>query len=570
MAALAFFGALTIFVTWPLAAHLSDSLIGPAGDNYYFMWLTGWYPEAILRLGVSPWSVPWLSYPEGFQLAYTEMTPGTPLFAWPLTLLFGPTLAYNFVMLASVTLAGVAAYLWAFRATRSHPAALLAGVVFTFRPDHLIRLGGHITLVCTQWLAFYLILLDSTIRARTPGRGAPVAAGVFLGLLALSSQYLFYHALVLSPLYLLGHVALRDRSAWKRAALWRRLAVAGLVAAPFISAAEAPYVLLALSGNGPGSRPISEVQLHGASLTDFIVPAPQQLVARYLGNGFFDSFAGASLHEHDIYLGLVALALVCLAAAWKRFGPVETSEIGLWLFMGAATGVLALGVSLNVARQTVLVDLPAWTQAWYPYAQTFIPLPGYLLFKWLPFYGAMRVWTRWAFSTSLFVSLLAGAGTAAALARMRSWARRPLAAVLCLLVLAEFSMGYTVVMPVESRAVDRWLAQQPGHGAVVNLPIYESIILPQMVYYAQVSGKPYVGSNFGSFWSPQAKRLIGTVNTFPDDRSIALLRELGVQWVVIDAAAFSTLATVRPQIESAGLRFRTVADGMWGYELAAQ
>lgn len=567
LAVLAFFGGLSILMTWPWGAHMGDSMIGQHGDGEYFIWLTGWYPEAILRLGVSPLWVPWLSYPEGFALANTEMTPGTALLALPITLTFGATAGYNFVMLSSVMLAGAAAYLWAYRVTRSHPSALLAGIAFTYMPDHMVRLGGHITLVCTQWLAFYLMLLHSMLRERNGSRSVPTAAGITLGLLALSSQYLFYYALVLSPLLVAGYAQWVGPGAWKRRTLWRQLAILGLVGAPLVLAAEAPYLQLVFSGAGPGPHTISEAQIHGASLTDYLVPVPYQVSSYALIDGFFDPIAGASLAEHTIYVGIVALGLAFVAVRARSHPARARRELRLWSVLALIALILSMGVSLSIAHGTVVVELPDWLRAWYPYAETFVPLPGYILFRILPFYSAMRVWTRWAFAVNLFLSLLAGAGAAALLHRARAGLRLPLAVGLCFFVLADFSMIPVTLTPVRGRVADYWLAEQPGQGAVVQLPIYQSLTYAHMVYYAEVSGKPYVGSNFGSFWSPQARRLISTVDGFPDEPSIALLRELGVQWVVIDAKTFSDFDSTRANMEFWGLRPRFSADGTWVYEL---
>ncbi|MBI5878563.1 MAG: hypothetical protein HZB53_13020 [Chloroflexi bacterium] len=570
LAALGFYAALTVFMTWPLSAHLGDAIAGESGDGQYFMWLTGWYPEAILRLGVSPLWVPWLNYPEGYALAYNEMTPGTALFAWPLTLLGGATLGYNFVVLSSMILAGTAAYLWAFRFTRSHSAALIGGMVFTFMTDHVSRAGVHVTLVCTQWLAFYLLSLQSALSARAPRTGTAIAAGVFLALLALSGQYLFYHALVLSVLYVAGYLIWINRTAWKTTRLWTQLARIGLFALPFIAAAEIPYVQLTFTGNGPAARPIGEVQLHGASLTDFLSPVPSLLLRRYALGGLFDAVAGAPFHEHTIYLGSVAIGLACIAIGARRRTAPDSKTIHLWTFMGVCTVILAMGVSLNAGRQTVLVDLPEWLRPWYPYSQTFVPLPGFVLYKLLPFYSSMRVWTRWAFSSSLFVSLLAAAGATALLARAQKRVRLLLAVALCALVLIDSSLGFLPLTPTAGRPVDYWLAQQPGNGAIVQLPVNQSLMYAHLVYYATIAGKPYVGSNFGAFWSPQAKRLVSTLADFPTAQGITLLRELGVQWVVIDTGTFPQFEESRAALAAWEMRLRYESNGAAVYELGAR
>jgi len=41
-----------VVVTWPLVLHLGNSIVGPYGDNPYFIWIIGWVRHALVDLRV--------------------------------------------------------------------------------------------------------------------------------------------------------------------------------------------------------------------------------------------------------------------------------------------------------------------------------------------------------------------------------------------------------------------------------------------------------------------------------------------------------------------------------------
>ena len=87
-------------MTWPLLTHLTTHVIGEkGGDNWYFVWLIGWFEKALFELKQNPLIVQFHNYPSGWNLAYSEITPATVLTALPISLLSSPVLAYNFVSL---------------------------------------------------------------------------------------------------------------------------------------------------------------------------------------------------------------------------------------------------------------------------------------------------------------------------------------------------------------------------------------------------------------------------------------------------------------------------------------
>ena len=110
---LLFFSLLTILATWPLAAHLRTSVIGiNAGDNWYYVWLIGWFQKALFQYHQNPLIVQFQNYPLGWNLAYSEITLVNVVAALPASLLSGPILGYNFTILLTFILSGLFMFWW--------------------------------------------------------------------------------------------------------------------------------------------------------------------------------------------------------------------------------------------------------------------------------------------------------------------------------------------------------------------------------------------------------------------------------------------------------------------------
>ena len=49
-----FYLMLTLVMTYPLVAHLTDGVLGAPGDNYEYLYKLWWFKHALFDLGVSP------------------------------------------------------------------------------------------------------------------------------------------------------------------------------------------------------------------------------------------------------------------------------------------------------------------------------------------------------------------------------------------------------------------------------------------------------------------------------------------------------------------------------------
>lgn len=562
LGAVALFALLAVGMTWPLVLDLDHSVIGWVGDNFYFVWLVGWFQQSLVELHHLPLLVPHFNHPEGWNLAYNEVTPAMVLVGLPASLAGGPTLGYNLSILLSFVLSGLGVHLWVRRLTGNFAAGIIAGTLFAFAPYRMSHLFGHFNLMGTQWFPFYFMSLASLLEARTSARKSALLSALFLGLIALTSQYYLYMTLILSGVFVVGYGLFVNRRILFLAAFWRRLGAFALLAMPLIIVAIAPYLQLADAGN-LAPRTFEDVRGWSASPTDFLLPSPRHFI---WGRWIEQHFDRTLWIENTLYVGVVALATALLALAWRRQAPRLGGWVSLFALTMAAAWVLALGVDLHWLGRSVEVGVPQWIQRWHPYPRTFIPLPGYFLFKGLPFYDGMRVWMRYGIFVNLFVSLLAGVGVTWLLQRLGRRLAQPVALLLLLLVLVDFYPGPLQLSPVEGRAVDYWLAEQAS-GSVMQFPISQATT-PEQTYYTLVHGKPFVGGFFAAFAPPQFQRIQPVLAAFPDEASIALLKTLGVRWVLVDSTQYDNIGAVRAALEGSGLHLATILDGQHLYELA--
>ncbi|MEA4907844.1 MAG: hypothetical protein VB089_09490 [Anaerolineaceae bacterium] len=567
--AILFFSALTVWMTWPLATRMQDWMVGQMGDNVYFVWMIGWMKKALFELHVNPFDVWFLNYPEGWNMAYTEITPIMLALALPFSFLGGATFAYNMAMMLSFVLSGLGMYLWVRYLTGRSDAALVAGTIFAFVPYHFAHfLIGHLNLSGTQWFPFYFLGLFQLLEGRDAAGWKQLAwkpavlAGVTLGLIALTSQYYVYMALIVSAFLVALDVLLLDRSRLKNLGYWRNLVVMGLVSLPLVLVAIAPYVSLSQQGGLP-DRNLGIVRLYSASPTDFLLPSTDHFLwGAWIGSHFNrDMWV-----EGTLYIGIVSLALGGIA--WWQRKALNHSRTVVWLLWGALFAmVLAMGTDLHWLGQPVELNLPAFLAERLHRDTLPLILPGYVLFQYFPFYAKLRALMRFGVFVLVFSAAAAGLGAAWVLQRVRpAWRLGALVSLLALVCLDFYPGPYQEFTHVEPRPVDYWLAAQPGDGALIQFPFIEGEDQEQ-TYYTLVHGKPFVGGFFNAFPPAQYSRLKPIMEAFPDQQSIDLLPELGVEYVLVHADQYPDLDALRQVLEANGIHYVDEMGGQMIFEL---
>jgi len=554
---LLFYAALSLLMTCPLMTILNHGVLGPPGDNLEYLYKLWWFKRSLFDLRVSPFFNPNVFYPTGYYLALHEMSLANVALGMPLTILCGEAVSYNVLLLFSFVLSALGAYLLALRWTGKRLAALVSGVLFGFCSYRMAHLGGgHLNLLGTGWLPLLFLCLDLLIDHMRPRWAA--LAGLFFALMALSSWYYAPMLVIFAAAYVLW----RCRP-WRKHLLQRRLlgllALAGVVAGilllpsliPTLQQRNAREMVFALR----------EVDMFSASAEDPLMPNVMQPL---WGRAVAPFYAQRSdVLELIIPLSWVGLALATVAL-WRK--PVYGSKSFAWLL--AFSLLLALGTTLHVNGQRVYIAVPASVERAFTAAMgwlakrlalnpqpsyyelnvpgsIYLPLPTLAFYLFLPFFDAMRVWARFGLISAFAVAILAGMGLARGLRALearthgRNWG--VLLGGLCLAA-AVFELwamphpfGWT---EVRKQPLDLWLAQQPGQGAVAQLPLWRSERGP-MLYASTVHGKP-IAYGYGAFFPNDYREKRPLLYDFPTPEGIALLQDWGVKYLVLRADSFGT------------------------------
>ena len=169
----------------------------------------------------------------------------------------------------------------------------------------------------------------------------------------------------------------------------------------------------------------------------------------------------------------------------------------------------------------------------------------------------MRAWMRFGVFALLFNCAAAGFGLAWLLKRWPKW-QSLLAGAAIGLVLLDFYVTPNSLSRVQPREIDLWLAQQP-YGGQVQLPLKQSYE-EYSLYYTLTSQKPIIGV-IRTFPSNRYFELNPLLVNFPDETSLAALREQQLSYVVLDEEYYPITEDFIRACEALGMQFQVSLDG---------
>jgi hypothetical protein len=334
----------TVLVGPGVLLHPSSAAIGlnPASDFQVMTWSLEWWPWAIGH-GVDPLHTHLLWPPEGFSTLWMTTIPAPALLAAPLTLLAGPLVAYNALMLLSVVLATGAAYLLCLELTGRPVPSLVGGLLFGLSPYMLGHmLSQHLDLTFVFPVPLLALLIVRHVRGRMSG-GRFVAGFALLLLVELGSSFELFVDLTLVlaaglALALLG-------SSWRPRVL-RTGALVGLAYAACLPILV-PVAVLALSRQHASLRyaPAN----FSIDLLNVLLPTPTLLAGRLAAARAVSQHFVSNVGEQNGYLGIPLLLVAGLGvrAGWRR---------GAWLAGGllVASLLLSFGPTLTVDGRPIV------------------------------------------------------------------------------------------------------------------------------------------------------------------------------------------------------------------------
>ena len=524
------YAAITLLVVSPLVDFRNLQAASYEGDARLLIWTLAWDAHAVLT-GASLFDAN-IFHPEPRALSYAEHHIGIGVFAAPLyAVTANPILTYWVLWLLAFPLNGLAMYALARHVTRDEVAAFVAGCVYAFCFFRMHHAHGHIQLLWTWMLPLVPVAADAWLERPTAARATAVTALVLAA--ALTTWYLAVFAGLLALVCLACMVPGRPIG---RGHILQAL-VAGAVAALVLGWFARPYL-----GLTPG--PIVEAAANAADLRSYLVPPantwPGQVLARYTSIETRWIWG-----EQTLYVG-VAVLVLCATGIRFLVGAVNGREARI------AAAVLVTG---SVAMALSFGPTPTGLSPF----DLVVRIPGL---------GLLRAPARFALLVMMAAALLAACGVTWARRRFAVRGSMAVATLLVLFFVESFVVGFPAGKPprVDVPAVYRVLARLP-RAAVLSLPTYrgtpEAFRESDYLLFSTVHWQPIV-NGFGRQEPPEHGARMEVLAAFPAPESIALMRDLGIRYVVLHTRRASELAA---RAEGAAVRLVLSADGDFLFEV---
>lgn len=525
--------ALAVAFTWPMVTRIGSAMPGWPADNFAFLYKLWWFRTALTH-GQWPLFDPNSYAPFGFDLGQGEPTLVNTLPGVIFGTLTNDVVSYNLLILLSFVVSGVGAYLLVRELTANRGAALLASVVFAFAPYHMAQIAGHLQLAGIGWIALSFYFLERSLKTRTIKNGALL--GLMLSLTALSAWYYAYMVGLGLALYAIVRLLMEQRKQADDTTKPPKLAdyvkpLLATAAVFLLLGGVAAIPSLRLWAQGDLTHSAKAADEHSASPLDYIIPNQLQPV---WGEPFMRAHAQQNIIESNLYLGIVAVAIIAVGWISRRKAKLASVRASAaWVTLMLVAIILSLGLTLHGPEGQVQFSFGA------------LPLPGQLLFDWLPFYSSMRAYARFGVLVALAIAVLVGiswryitqAQTMQGKGRFNSRQLTLIALTFLLIDLwtAPYSWGASPVGPSDTA---RFLQTQPEPGLVMQMPLTASQsgpLLFQETYYGE--GKP-IAYGYDTFEPKAWKDARPALENFPEDASLDVLTQWGVRYVIVSANAY--------------------------------
>ncbi len=551
-ACIAAFAALVATVlTWPLVLHPFARLAAPAGagDPYLNLWILGWDLGTITR---DPLALVTgrifdanIFFPAECTLAYSDHLILQSLALTPVYLVTrNLTFCYNALLFASFAGGLLSMYAFARAVTGSRAGALVAGTAWGFMPFHFAHLL-HLQLQSLYWLPLAFLFLHRVMAGRR--RRDAVWLGVCAALQAISSVYWgVIGGLALAA----GAIALAAGTRrWRDRAIVRRLLLATMVGGLLLAPFAWPY--WQVQQREGFARNLYEASQHEATPSSYLRVPPGNLLYGRTGLLRPGGNAGADSRRHEgpeqeLFPGFAVAALAVAGAwfGWRRDSRPLAMAMGAVVVLG---GVLSLGP-----------DGVRWLYS--------------LLHRFVFGFQAVRAPARFGVLVTFGLSVLAALGVRE-LSRGRprpdTASVRSLFPVAVLLLVGLELVNVplpTVAAPPPETAVGQWLAGEPGHGAVLYLPLDADLGNTPAMVSSLEHRRPIVNGYSGqrpAFFMG----LVDTLNQLPAADALWALRDLGVRFIVSPGPLPTTAAG--PLVERTTLARDTIYELRWSPEAEA-
>lgn len=378
------YSILTIILTYPVA-FVANKIPGH-GDVFQFLWIFWLFKETLLDC-INPYFTNYIFFPSGVSLAFSTITPLNSIVSIPLQLAFGLVNAYKIIWILTFILSGFGTFLLVKYKTNDTRAAFVAGLIFMFCPYRFAHALGHINLLSTQWIPFFILYLLKTLH-ETKKTNALFAA-TFLFLTTISCYYYLIYLLTFSLLYILYQRRLDEK--FLNLEMVKRMGTLTLffilISFPFMYPLIRELIISKSTYMYGG-----EFVKYSADLLGFFVPQEFHPIYKYVGSNIYNNFSGGPA-EYTVFIGyiVILLSIFCLI-------KINTPEVKFWALSAGVFFILSLGPVLHI-NGVVNFYLKNYS--------LFIPLPYAILMR-IPIFSMARVPSRWDVLLMISLAILSG------------------------------------------------------------------------------------------------------------------------------------------------------------------
>ncbi|MFH1856135.1 MAG: hypothetical protein ABH836_02755 [Candidatus Omnitrophota bacterium] len=493
-----------------------------------------WWVKYAWQHDLSPQFVPIIAAPFGIDLS-KDITRNISLsFAnYPLLVLtfaVDEIFAYNFLMLFTFPMAGMAMYFLTYYFTRHKWASFFAGLAFAFCPYHFAH-ASHITLANIQWMPLFVLFLFKTHDKRTFANAA--LCGLFFALTLLSDTYYGYFMLILAIAFI-GYKTFRKLFFRKRVSFAPKtgfiknislIATAGFIGAVVCFLYVFPLLKAYLVKSDGGLtlhnyvRNIRILYDYSAKLFSYIIPASNHPLFGSFTYNLRDSIFYGDLQEGTLYLGLTTIFLSIFGFRFwknnKRHQITDLKEKEKYNFYLNFFAFLAIAAfSFSLSPEFMLFGKE-------------IKMPSYYFFQILPFFRSIA---RFGIVVLLSLCVLAGFGFKFITERISGKGRKIAVGTLLIgLLLFEFANIPPFRTSVISKSEDfsQWLKSQQEVLLVAEYPLDNDV---EYFFNQRIHQKKLVN---GAIPNTEAYSAKEKIEDLLKPGTVKILKDFGVDFVIL-------------------------------------
>lgn len=486
------------------------------GDAVLTAYILAWDDHALLHQPLGIFNASFF-YPHPNTLAYTENLIGISVLALPFWLLaHNPAFSYNVLLYIVFVLSAFMMFLLCDYLIKNKYAAFIGGLIFAFNSDNMWHSAGHLNLVYLMWIPLIVLFIWKYMESAQ--LRYLVAAGLFLVWQILSCWYLGAITLYIIAFLLVYRVVEK----WHARGIQRGLAILCMVGIALLMCVPVMWQHKKQADELQRWRTIGHSIDHSADIGGYLLPPTEAgRNMTLLGHLVKPLVHKKRLGENNQFLGYIALALLCVegvivARRWRRKALTAQDRNSLFFI-----GLLLLSVIISFGPFLILFD-----------RTTSVRLPFYYLFTYLPPIRFMRGISRFAVVVYFCLGICCSSALSRFLGHVRLGSLQKIA--LIGLLACAILLEYFVIQPLPSfhfkyPATHQWIAQQPGHGAIVELPPTDSVgyALNSTLHWRPI-WNGYVSSP--NMVYEEQKRVL---ERFPDLASLDLLREIRIAYIIV-------------------------------------